>query len=78
MTKYDPGSGLPASCCDHFVRGLDHYRSAGMKYTVDFSGDDELNELNEGIRQITEENQQLSKRIKDLREKYSMNIPQGK
>ena len=49
-----------------------------MKYTVDFSGDDELNELNEGIRQITEENQQLSKRIKDLREKYSMNIPQGK
>ena len=60
------------------LRGLDHYRSAGMKYTVDFSGDDELNELNEGIRQITEENQQLSKRIKDLREKYSMNIPQGK
>jgi len=60
------------------LRGLDHYRSAGMKYTVDFSGDDELNELNDGIRQITEENQQLSKRIKDLREKYSMNTPQGK
>lgn len=57
------------------LRSLDNYRSSGVSYNVDFDGDDELKELNEGIRQITQENQQLSKRIKDMRERFSKNTP---
>lgn len=50
------------------LAALDNYRSLGKSYTLDFDGDDQLVQINEGIREITGENQQLRKRIKGLRE----------
>lgn len=50
------------------LSSLNNYRSLGKSYTYDFDGDDQLVQLNEGIREITGENQQLRKRIKGLRE----------
>lgn len=47
--------------------GLDNYRSYNKKYNYTFEGDDELEELNTGITELTEENRQLSKRLKDLK-----------
>ena len=37
------------------------------KYSVTFDGDDELVELNESITELATENQQLRRRIKQLR-----------
>jgi len=51
------------------LRSLDNYRSLGKKYEYTFDGDDELSKLNEGIREITADNQLLRKRIKNLRDK---------
>ena len=48
---------------------LDNYRSFGRKYNYSFEGDDQLSELNSGIMELTEENRELSRRIKDLRDK---------
>ena len=50
------------------LAGLDNYRSFGKKYNYDFDGDDQLRSLNEGITEITEENLQLRRRIKTLRD----------
>lgn len=47
--------------------GLNAYRLSDKRYTVKFEGDDQLAELNEGIKELTNENQQLRRRIKDLR-----------
>ena len=41
------------------LSGLDHYRAYNKKYHYDFEGDDQLKELNAGIRQLVGENQQL-------------------
>ncbi len=49
------------------LAGLSAYRSTDKKYTVRFDGDDELVELNEGISEIVGENQQLRRRIKEIR-----------
>lgn len=49
------------------LAGLSAYRSTDKKYTVRFEGDDELVELNEGISEIAGENQQLRRRIKEIR-----------
>lgn len=49
------------------LAGLSAYRSTDKKYTVRFDGDDELVELNEGISEIAGENQQLRRRIKEIR-----------
>lgn len=51
------------------LHGLDEYRHNGKKYTNTFEGDDELFRLNEGITEITAENQQLRKRISILKER---------
>lgn len=51
------------------LKGLSDYRALNRKYTYDFDGDDELIELNRGITVLSNENQQLRKRIKDLRDK---------
>ena len=53
------------------LKGLDNYRSFNAKYSYTFEGDDQLHELNEGITEIIEENQQLRRRIKGLREQLS-------
>lgn len=49
------------------LANLNNYRSYNKKYTYTFEGDDQLVELNEGITEITGENQQLRKRISILR-----------
>lgn len=49
--------------------GLNNYRSFNKKYAYSFEGDDQLSELNDGITELTGENQQLRKRVSDLRAK---------
>lgn len=51
------------------LSGLNNYRSFNSKYSYTFEGDDELVELNDGITELTGENQQLRKRLSDLRAK---------
>ena len=51
--------------------GLEGYRSYNKKYTYTFDGDDELLKLNEGISELTSENLQLRKRLKDLKSKVN-------
>jgi len=46
---------------------LSAYRSTDKKYTVRFEGDDQLAELNEGISELAGENQQLRRRIREIR-----------
>ncbi len=53
------------------LRGLDDYRSYNKKYKCTFDGDDQLSELNNGISELTAENQQLRKRLSALKEKLS-------
>ena len=50
------------------LAGLENYRSFNKKYNYTFDGDDQLRELNDGITELTEENQQLRRRLKALRE----------
>ena len=51
--------------------GLSDYRSSNKKYTYTFDGDDQLKELNSGIVSLAGENQQLRKRLSDLRAKLT-------
>lgn len=51
------------------LSSLNAYRSSDKKYTFRFDGDDQLAELNDGIADITGENQQLRARINALRRK---------
>lgn len=51
------------------LSGLNNYRSYNKKYSYTFEGDDQLSELNDGIKELTGENQQLRKRVSDLRAK---------
>ena len=53
---------------NRMLKGLDEYRAIGRKYDNPFEGDDQLSELNEGITELAEENRQLRRRIKLLRE----------
>ncbi len=50
------------------LQGLEEYRSIGRKYNYSFEGDDQLSELNAGIAELAEENRQLRRRVKLLRE----------
>ena len=52
--------------------GLNAYRSYSKKYNVTFDGDDQLREINDGIAELTAENQTLRKRIIALK-----NEPKG-
>lgn len=49
------------------LEGLSNYRAFNKKYQCNFEGDDQLSELNNGITELTEENQQLRRRIHQLR-----------
>ena len=53
------------------LEGLNNYRSFNKKYTYSFEGDDQLLELNDGITELVNENQQLSKRVMDMRNKIA-------
>ena len=55
------------------VGGLDNYRSFNKKYNVTFDGNDELNEINTGITEVTAENQQMRQRVKAMRERMGSN-----
>ena len=57
------------------LAGLNNYRSYNKQYSYSFEGDDQLVELNEGITELTSENQQLRKRVSDLRAKVSSTGP---
>ena len=56
---------------NRMLRGLEEYRSIGRKYENPFEGDDQLSELNDGITELAEENRQLRRRIKLMRETQS-------
>jgi len=43
------------------------YRSYGNPYKYEFDGDDQLSELNTSVKELTEENRQLRKRITAMR-----------
>lgn len=47
--------------------GMKGYNNYGKSYNIKFEGDDQLVELNDGIREVTEENRQLKTRIANLR-----------
>ena len=53
------------------LSSLDEYRTIGRKYSYTFEGDDQLAELNDGITELAEENRQLRRRIKLMRETQS-------
>ncbi|MBQ9819966.1 MAG: hypothetical protein IJM60_06770 [Bacteroidales bacterium] len=52
------------------LAGLEDYRAFSKPYSYDFDGDDQLSELNAGIRELAGENRQLRQRVSDLRTKY--------
>ena len=47
--------------------GMTTYRATGRRYVYGFDGDDELAALNESLSEVTEENADLSRRMKLLR-----------
>ena len=49
--------------------GIDAYKANGRIYNYVFDGDDQLANINAGVADLTEENQELKRRIKALREK---------
>ena len=53
------------------LAGLNNYRSFNKKYSCSFEGDDQLAELNDGITELTGENQMLRKRVANLRAKVA-------
>ena len=53
------------------LSGLNNYRSYNKKYSYSFEGDDQLVELNDGITELTGENQMLRKRVANLRAKIA-------
>jgi hypothetical protein len=50
------------------LSGLRNYRVFGKVYNSDFDGDDQLKEISDNIAELTQENAQLRRRIKILRE----------
>ena len=53
------------------LSGLNNYRSYNKKYSYSFEGDDQLAELNDGITELTGENQMLRKRVANQRAKVA-------
>ena len=49
--------------------GLDAYKASGRRYTYTFEGDDQLANINAGITDLMEENQELKKRVKALKDR---------
>lgn len=49
------------------LASMEAYRSHDKKYTCTFEGDDQLRQLNDGIRAMADENQELRKRISALK-----------
>ena len=51
--------------------GIDAYRKTGRRHVYTFDGDDQLANINAGITELIEENIELKRRIKHLREDRS-------
>lgn len=51
--------------------GVDNYKLSGRRHTYEFDGDDQLANINSGITELIEENIELKRRIKHLREDRS-------
>ena len=51
--------------------GINNYRLSGRKYGYEFDGDDQLANINSGLEELIEENLELRRRIKALRENRS-------
>lgn len=47
--------------------GIDSYRLSGRKYLYEFDGDDQLANINAGLTELIDENQELKRRVKNLR-----------
>ncbi len=57
--------------------GIDAYRLSGRRYVYEFDGDDQLANVNSGLTELIDENMELKKRVKNLRddrEKMLQNI----
>lgn len=54
--------------------GLADYRRSGRRYGYTFDGDDQLTEINSSVTEIIEENIELKKRVRKLREEREMNL----
>ena len=48
--------------------GVDSYRVSGRRYIYKFDGDDQLANINSGLTEIIEENVELKRRLKNLRD----------
>ena len=48
--------------------GIDDYRASGRRYNYNFDGDDQLANINAGLSELIEENVELKRRVKALRE----------
>lgn len=55
-------------------KGLNSYRSYNKQYNFTFDGTDELKEMNEGIRELCDENMQLRRRVRDLRQEKGKDV----
>ena len=52
----------------HISDGIDNYRSMGRRHSYTFDGDDQIANINSGVTELTEENIELKRRVKALRE----------
>ena len=48
--------------------GIDSYRLSGRRYLYEFDGDDQLANINVGITEVIDENVELKRRVKNLRD----------
>lgn len=48
--------------------GIDGYRLSGRRYLFEFDGDDQLANINTGLTEIIDENVELKRRVKNLRD----------
>ena len=48
--------------------GIDGYRLSGRRYLYEFDGDDQLANINTGLTEIIDENVELKRRVKNLRD----------
>lgn len=51
--------------------GIDNYRISSRKYMYVFEGDDQLANINDGVSELIEENIELKRRLRALRERES-------
>lgn len=48
--------------------GVDNYRATGKRHTYVFDGDDQLANINTGLSELIDDNIELKRRVKTLRE----------